>query len=194
MKRTIALALCALVIASGLAFAEDKADKPAADQKVLVSPNILGPLVGYYSATLEFKVNENISAELAPAFFNLGSIPIFGTQLTSDGVGFWYGGCKLGVDYYTKETFKGPFIGAYVKGGVFNYSDADATMRTGYAGAGAKVGYRWTGSWASFALGASYDYNMAFASLESTDSSISFVTDAVDGGMPGAFMIFSFVL
>jgi len=194
MKRTISLFLCALAFASGQAFAEGNADKPAADRKVLVSPNLLGPLVGYYSATLELKVDRSVSAEIAPAFFNLGSIPLLGTIVDSSGVGFWYGACKLGVNYYGQETFKGPFVGAYAKGGVFTYSYDSDTTRAGYAGLGAKIGYRWTGSWASFALGASYEYNMAFASLGSVDSSTSLFTSAVDGGMPGAFMTFSFVL
>lgn len=186
MKKTaigLALALC---LAALPAIAQEKT--------ALIAPNLIGPIFGYYSANVEFKIGDQLTLEIEPGYFNLSAMPLLGSLVSSSGLKFWYANCKLGLDYYSKEAFKGGFAGAYAKGSYFRMGDDSFSVDTGAAGLGAKVGYRWTGGWVSFALGATYEYNMAFASVPNENGGTSLFTSAVDGGMPGAFILFSFVL
>jgi hypothetical protein len=196
MKNGIAKALCvlSLSLASVLpSFAEGNQAKSRTE--VLVSPNFLGVLVGYYSANAEFRLGDRLSAEIEPGYFNIAAVPLVGPYIKESGFEFWYASCKLGMYYYPNEVFKGFFIGGYGKGGYFSVESGGEGFQAGYAGIGAKAGYRWTKNWASFALGVSYEYNVAFASIPSTsDSVVTAFTSAVDGGIPGTFALFSFAL
>jgi hypothetical protein len=189
----ISLALCLFAALPFLAEAQDT--KSPSEKTALVAPNFLGPILGYYSANVEFKLNDKLSLDIEPGYFNLAALPLLGSFVSSSGLEFWYGSCRLGVDYYPKEIFKGGFVGAYAKGSYFKMGTGIAAIRTGSGGVGAKAGYRWTGSWASFAIGAGYEYNMAFINLSSAeDPAASLFTNAVDGGSFAPFVLFSFVL
>lgn len=194
MNRRFAIAtFLAAILALPLMAQEDK---PAKEGAVLVAPNLVGPLIGLYSANVEFATDEQMSVEIQPSYYNFAASPILGTFAKDSGFSLWFASCKVGVNYYINKVFTGGFVGAYAKGTYFTIgSDSIATLDTGSIGAGAKIGYRWTGKWVSFVMGASYEYNKAFASVTSSDDYISSVAiSAVDGGMPGAFLLLSFVL
>jgi hypothetical protein len=197
MKKSMKLAMIAALAAlaaSPLAAAEP-AEGEAEDHAVLVSPNLIGPLYGYYSADLEFKIGENLALDVEPQYFNITAVPLFGTIFSAADIQLWYAGSAAGLVYYSKRVFKGGFAGGYLKGGAFSLgaSGKDA-VSGGYAGAGTKVGYRWTGSWASFAVGAKVEYTYSFVSIPSLSGTDSLFANAIKGFNLGILLSFAFAV
>ena len=189
------LSSLAILLIAAASLGAEESSKAADQKRVLVSPNLLGPLYGYYNANVEFQMDENLTIELEPGYFNIASIPIFGPMIASENVHLWFAYCKLGANWYTKGGLSGLFAGGYAKGAYFDIGPNDNSVGAGAIGLGAKIGYRWTGTWASLAMGSYYERNFPFTSISYEGSSeFEFFSSSVSGGLPGFYLLFSFVL
>lgn len=172
---------------------------PAAPAKprysALILPNIFAIPFGYFAGTFEFALSEKLALFMEPSYWNIRNVAfsdLWGQAIPQD-FQFWLGSLKIGPTFYFSQMFKGFYATPYVKGSYFVLGDNSYKVEAGSAGAGIQGGYRWTWGWFSMSMGGSYEYNRAFASLESAQEDIgqNFFLSGVNGGMPGFFLSFA---
>lgn len=187
--------LCALFVLAlaGTSLQAQDAKESRKTPSVVFAPNLIGPIFGLYSGTVNFAAGEKMTIDTDLGYFNVRALPLIGASI-QPGNELWFGYAKVGPTIYFDQAFHGWFLGGYVKGAYFNVSTPTEAFNAGSAGVGAKFGIRGTWDWFSMALSGGYEYNKAFAAITSSDPSISGNLGSVEGGNPFFNLEFAFAV
>ena len=186
LMNRIALALTLFLATSFTLTAQETAPVAAPEVRIpsaVFAPNLIGPIFGIYGGDINIKMSEKVSIDTELGYFNIKLIPLIGAQIDEQ-TNFWFGNLKVGPTIYLGDTFHGLFLGAYAKAAYFFVGSNGDNFNATSLGAGAKLGWRWTLDWFSMALGGGYEYNKAFAEVNSSDTTVNAQLSSVDGGFP----------
>ena len=152
---TLLVAACIIAVASS-GFAQTATTLPGQPAATgLIGINLLGPLFGVYSGSLELSLDDRWSVFLVPTYFNVKA-SLFGTLIESAGVDaddydLWGLSGMIGVNYFmTHPAPTGLFVGAWADPGYLQGRFEDSAVAgletlnvdSIMLGGGVHVGYR----------------------------------------------------
>lgn len=152
---TLLVAACTIAVASS-GFAQTATTLPGQPAATgLVGINLIGPIFGVYSGSLELSLDDEWSVFLVPTYFNVKA-SLIGALIESAGVDrkdydLWGLSGKIGVNYFlTDPAPLGLLVGAWADPGYLHGRFEDSavagservTVNSVVLGAGAHVGYR----------------------------------------------------
>ena len=152
---TLMVVVCTIAVATS-GFAQTAAIPPGQPAKAgLIGLNLVGPIFGVYSGTLELSLDDKWSIFVVPTYFNVKA-SLIGALIESAGVDrndydLWSLSGMIGVNYFlTDPAPTGLFVGAWVDPGYLQGRFEDSavagrdplTVDSIVVGAGAHVGYR----------------------------------------------------
>ena len=149
------VAACTIAVATS-GFAQTATTPPGQPAVTgLIGLNLLGPIVGIYSGSLELSLNDEWSVFVVPTYFNVKA-SLIGVLIESAGADredydLWSLSGKIGVNYFlTDPAPLGLFVGAWADPGYLHGRFEDTavagseriTVDSIVIGAGVHVGYR----------------------------------------------------
>ena len=152
---TLLAIACTITVATS-GFAQTPYTPPGQPAKAgLIGLNLIGPIFGIYSGSLELSLDDEWSVFVVPTYFNVKA-SLIGALIESAGVDrddydLWSLSGAIGVNYFLTDPAPiGLFVGAWVDPGYLHgrfEGDAVAdgeplTVDSFVVGAGAHVGYR----------------------------------------------------
>ena len=154
---TLLVAACTIAVASS-GFAQTATTLPGQPAATgLIGVNLLGPIIGIYSGSLELSLDDEWSVFVVPTYFNVKA-SLIGLLIESAGADrddydLWSLSGKIGLNYFlTDPAPTGLFVGAWVdpgylhgrfEGAALAEDDAETlTVDSFVVGGGAHVGYR----------------------------------------------------
>ena len=153
---TLLVAACTIAVATS-GFAQTATTPPGQPAATgLIGLNLLGPIVGIYSGSLELSLDDRWSVFVVPTYFNVKA-SLIGALIESGGVDpddydLWSLSGMIGANFFlTDPAPTGLFVGAWVDPGYIHGRFEDAavaeaggtlTVDSIVLGGGAHVGYR----------------------------------------------------
>ncbi len=152
---TLLVAACTIAVATS-GFAQTATTPPGQPAATgLVGLNLIGPIFGFYSGSLELSLDDKWSVFVVPTYFNVKA-SLIGALFESAGVDrddydLWSLSGMIGVNHFlTDPAPTGLFVGAWVDPGYLHGRFEDSavagmdpvTVDSIVIGAGAHVGYR----------------------------------------------------
>ena len=152
---TLLVAACTIAVAAS-GFAQTATTPPGQPAATgLIGLNLLGPIVGIYSGSLELSLDDRWSVFVVPTYFNVKA-SLIGALIESGGVDpddydLWSLSGMIGMNYFlTDPAPTGLFVGAWVDPGYIHGRFEDSavvgsdplTVDSIVLGGGVHVGYR----------------------------------------------------
>ena len=153
---TLLVAACTIAVAAS-GFAQTATTPPGQPAATgLIGLNLLGPIVGIYSGSLELSLDDRWSVFVVPTYFNVKA-SLIGALIESGGVDpddydLWSLSGMIGMNYFlTDPAPTGLFVGAWVDPGYIHGRFEGAALEEGkdtltvdsiVLGGGVHVGYR----------------------------------------------------
>ncbi len=133
--RRKAIVIVLLFACSSIAVAQPRG------RDTLISLNPFGPLYGLYAVTVEQRVASDLTAVIAPAYYNL-HYSAFRTA-APDGYRAWHAGARIGVNYYPgMRAPAGFFAGGHLRAGYLSLRDGQGSAEGIFVSPSLVMGFR----------------------------------------------------